>query len=61
MDIIGLPLPCRFVQIIGGESKMCSAVGESIGKALHKAVSRILTDDLTCISLILHGAPSLSA
>ena len=30
MDIVGLPLPCRFVHVISSESKMCSAICERI-------------------------------
>ena len=30
MDIVGLPLPCRFVHVIGSEGKMRSAVTEGI-------------------------------
>ena len=59
VDVIGLPLPCRFVQIVGGKDEMGSAVAEGIGKALHEAVSSILADDLARIFLTRHfSSPS---
>ena len=59
MDIVGLPLPCRFVHVIGSEGKMRSAVTEGIRKAFNETVPCILTDDLTCVSLILQYDTSM--
>lgn len=58
MDVVGLPLPCRFIQVIGGKDEVGSAVAEGIGKALHEAVPGILPNDLTHVPLIGHDVLS---
>ena len=54
VDVIGLPLPCRFVQVVGGKDEMGSAVAEGIGKAFHEAIQGILADDLARIFFTRH-------
>ena len=59
VDVIGLPLPCRFIQVVGGKDEMGSAVAEGIGKAFHEAIPGILADDLARIFLTRHfSSPS---
>ena len=58
MDVIGLPLPCRFIQVVCGKDEVGFALAESIGKTLYEAVPCILSDDLTHVPLIGHDVPS---
>lgn len=61
MDVIGLPLACRFAEVICSKRQMNPPDLEGVTQALHKTIACILTDNLILITVFCHPIFRLSS